>query len=94
MWRPIQRPGTPQTGSSTAGHHGLMKSEERRDKEAVTIFAGLLLFLLVAAPGAVVLVIVHQLVPLNGDLLNVLAYGVLGGAAAVSINFIYRNQGR
>lgn len=71
-----------------------MKSQERRDEEAVTIFAGLLLFLLAAAAGAVVLVIVHQLIPLNGDLLNVLVYGVLGGAAVVSISYIYRNRGR
>lgn len=77
-----------------AAHHGLMKSQERRDEEAVTIFAGLLLFLLVTAAGAVVLVIVHQLVPLKGDLLNLLVYGVLGCAALMSIRYVYRNRGR
>lgn len=71
-----------------------MKSQERRDEETVTIFAGLLLFLLVAAVGAVTLVIAHQFVALKGDLLNVLVYGVLGAAVAVSVRYIYRNRGR
>jgi hypothetical protein len=69
-----------------------MKSQQRRDEETVTIFAGLLLFLLVTVVGAVALVIVHQLVALKGDLLNDLVYGVLGAAAAVSIRFLYRSR--
>lgn len=71
-----------------------MKSQERRDEQTVTIFAGLLLFLLVTAAGVVALVIVHQFVALNWDLLNVLVYGVLGAAAIVSIRYIHRNRGR
>jgi hypothetical protein len=71
-----------------------MKSQERRDEQAVTIFTGLLLFLLVTAAGAVALVILHQVVALKGDLLNVLVYGVLGAAAVVSIRYIQRNRGR
>lgn len=71
-----------------------MKSQGRRDKQPVTIFAGLLLFLLVTAACAVALVIVHQVVELKGDLLNVLVYGVLGGAAVASIRYIYGNRGR
>jgi hypothetical protein len=71
-----------------------MKSQERRDAETVTIFGGLMLFLLVTAVGAVALVIVHHFVALKGDLLNVLVYSVLGGAAAFSIRYIYRNPGR
>jgi hypothetical protein len=82
------------TGSVTAGHHGFVKSQERRDEQTVTSFAGLLLFLLVTVAGAVALVIVHQFVELKGSLLNVLVYGVLGGAAVVSIRYIYRNRGR
>jgi hypothetical protein len=69
-----------------------MRSPERREEETVTIFAGLLLFLLVTATGAVVLAIVHQFVALKGNLLNVLVYGVLGGAAVVSIRYIHRNR--
>jgi hypothetical protein len=71
-----------------------MKSQERRDEEAVTIFAGLLLFLLVTATSAVALVVVRQFVAVKGDLLHVLVYGVLGCAAVVSIRYIYRNRGR
>jgi len=43
-----------------------MKTQERRDEETVTIVAGLLMFLLVAAIGAVTLVIVHQFLSLKG----------------------------
>ena len=71
-----------------------MKCEERRDEQTVTIFAGLLLFVWVTAAGAVALVILPQFVGLKGDLLNVLAYGVLGSAAAVSIRYVYVNRGR
>lgn len=71
-----------------------MKSQERRDEEAVTIFAGLLLFLLVTAAGAVVLLMVHQLVSLKRDLLNILIYGDFGSAALMSIRYIYRHRGR
>ena len=71
-----------------------MKSQERRDEETVTIFAGLLLFLLLTALGAVALLSVHQFVALQGGLLNVLVYGVLGAAVAVSIRYIRRNRGR
>ena len=71
-----------------------MKSQERRDEETVTIFAGLLLFLLVTVLGAVVLLSVHQFVALKGDRLNVLVYSVLGAAVAVSIRYIRRNRGR
>lgn len=71
-----------------------MKSQGRRDKQPVTIFAGLLLFLLVTAASAVALLILHQFVALNGDVLNVLGYGVLGAATVVSIRYIHRNRGR
>ena len=85
----------PQAGCTAAGHHGLMKSQERRDAETVTIFAGLMLFVLATALGAVVLVLVHQVViTLKGNLLNVLVFGVLAGAAVVSVRYTYRNQGR
>ena len=71
-----------------------MKSQQQRDEEAVTIFAGLLLFLLVAGAGAVVLVLAHRLVTLDGDVLNALGYAVLGGALVASIGNIYRHRGR
>lgn len=71
-----------------------MKSQQRRDDETVTIFAGLLLFLLMTALSAVALLIVHQFVALKGDLLNVLVYVVLGAAVVVSIRYIRRNPGR
>jgi ACR3 family arsenite efflux pump ArsB len=71
-----------------------MKSQERRDEEAVTIFTGLLLFVLVAAVGALVLVLVHQSVSLRGDVLSVLVYVVLGCAVAASIRYIYRHRPR
>ena len=71
-----------------------MKSQERRDAETVTIFAGLLLFVLATALRAVALVLVHQIVTLKGDLLNILVFGVLAGAAVVSVRYVYRNQGR
>jgi predicted membrane channel-forming protein YqfA (hemolysin III family) len=71
-----------------------MKSQPRRDEETVTIVAGLLLFLVVTAVGAVALVIAHQFVALNGELLNVFVYAVLGVAGVVSIRYIYRNRGR
>lgn len=71
-----------------------MKSQERSDAEIVTIFAGLLLFVLATALGAVALALVHQVVTLKGNLLNILVFGVLAGAAVVSVRYIYRNQGR
>ena len=71
-----------------------MKSQERRDAEAVTIVAGLMLFLSVAAVGAVALVILHQFVALKGDPLNVLAWCVLGGGAALAIRYVYGNRDR
>jgi hypothetical protein len=71
-----------------------MKSQERRDEETVTIFAGLLLFLLVTALGAVALLSAHQFVAFKGDLLNALVYGILGAAVATSIRYIRRNRGR
>lgn len=71
-----------------------MKSQQRRDEEAVTIFAGLLLFLLVAGAGAVVLVLAHRFVTLDGDVLNALAYAVLGCALVASIRYIDRHRGR
>lgn len=71
-----------------------MKSQERRDAETVTIFAGLLLFVSATALGAVALALVHQVVTLKGNLLNILVFGVLAGAAVVAVRYIYRNQGR
>lgn len=71
-----------------------MKSQERRDEAAVTIFTGLLVFLLASAAGAVVLVLANQFVPLSGDGLNVLVYAVLGCAVAASIRYVYRHRGR
>lgn len=71
-----------------------MKSQQRRDEEAVTIFAGLLMFLLVTGAGAVVLVLARRFVTLDGDALNVLGYAVLGGALVASIGYIYRHRGQ
>ncbi len=71
-----------------------MKSQQRRDEEAVTIFAGLLLFLLVTGAGAVALVLARRLVTLDGRVLNVLAYAVLACAVAASIRYIYRHRVR
>lgn len=71
-----------------------MKSQERRDEEAVTIFAGLLVFLLASAAGAAVLVLANQFVALNGDVLNVLVYAVLGCAVVASIRYVHRHRGR
>ena len=71
-----------------------MKSQERRDEEAVTIFTGLLLFLLVTGAGAVALVLARRLVTLDGRVLNVLAYAVLACAVAASIRYIYRHRVR
>jgi hypothetical protein len=82
----------PQTGSLTGRHHGHVKSQQRRDEEAVTIFAGLLLFALVMGAGAVVLVLAHRYVTLDGDVLNVLAYAVLGCAVVALIRYIYRHR--
>lgn len=69
-----------------------MKSSERRDADAVTIVAGLTLFLLVAAFGAVALVTLHQFVAIRGELLDVLAWCVLGAGAALAIRYIYRHR--
>lgn len=71
-----------------------MKSQERRDEEAVTIFAGLLVFLLASAAGAAVLVLANQFVALNGDVLNVLVYAVLGCAVVALIRYVHRHRGR
>ena len=71
-----------------------MKSQERRGEEAVTIFVGLLLFLLVTGVGAVVLMLGNQFVALNGNVLKVLVYAVLGCAVGASIRYIYRHPGR
>jgi|tagenome__1003787_1003787.scaffolds.fasta_scaffold18737599_1 hypothetical protein len=71
-----------------------MKSQQRRDEEAVTIFAGLLMFLLVTGAGAVVLALADRFVTLDGDAPNVLGYAVLGGALVASIRYIYRHRGR
>lgn len=69
-----------------------MKSQERRDDETVTIFAGLLLFGLVTAVGAVGLTLVHQAVALPRDVSNILVYALLGGAAAGSGGYVYRHR--
>ena len=69
----LRRPDLPQTGSLGGRHDGLMKSQQRRDEETVTIFAGLLLFLLVTGAGAVALVLASRFVTLDGRVLNVLA---------------------
>ena len=53
-----------------------------------------MLFLLVAAAGAVALVIVHQFVALQADLLHVLSWCVVGGGAALSVRYIYRHRDR
>ena len=71
-----------------------MKSQQRRDEETVTIFAGLLLFLLVTGAGATALVLARRLVTLDGRVLNVLAYAVLACAVAASIRYIYRDRVR
>jgi hypothetical protein len=71
-----------------------MKSQQRRDEETVTIFAGLLLFLLVTGAGAVALVLARRFVMLDGRVLNVLAYAVLACAVAASIRYIYRHRVR
>lgn len=71
-----------------------MKSQERRDEETVTIFAGVLLFALVTAVGALALVLVHQIASLSSDVLNVLIYAVLGCAGAASIRYVYRHRVR
>jgi hypothetical protein len=47
---------------SIDGRHGAMRSQERRDDQEVTTFAGLLLFLLITAAGVVVFVLAHQFV--------------------------------
>ena len=52
------------------------------------------MFLLVTGAGAVVLVLAHQFVTLDGDALNVLGYAVLGGALVASIGYIYCHRGR
>jgi hypothetical protein len=83
-----------QAGSLGGRHDGLVKSQQRRDEEAVTIFAGLLLFLLVTGAGAVALVLARRLVTLDGRVLNVLAYAVLACAVAASIRYIYRHRVR
>jgi hypothetical protein len=79
---------------SPLGHHRGMKSRERRDEEAVTIFASLLLFLLVAAAGALVLVLASLFVPLSGDVLNVLVYAVLVCAVVAAGRYVYLHRGR
>jgi hypothetical protein len=71
-----------------------MKSQERRDDEAVTIVTGLLLFLLVAVGGAVVLVLANQFLPFSGDLLNDLTYAAVACAVVASSRYLYRHRGR
>src|SRR3954452_8094212 len=69
MARPAA-PGHAGGSSFRAGHHGFMKSQQRRDEETVTIVAGLLLFLVVTDVGAVALVIAHQFLALEEELLS------------------------
>ena len=84
----------PQTGSLGGRHDGLMKSQQRRDEETVTIFAGLLLFLFVTGAGAVAIVLARLFVTLDGRVLNVLACAVLACAVAASIRYIYHHRVR
>ena len=70
-----------------------MKSQARRDEEAVTIVAGLLLFLLITVLGGVALLVVDRLVAIDQGLRNVLFYAVLGVAAFISLSYIRRSSG-
>jgi uncharacterized membrane protein YuzA (DUF378 family) len=71
-----------------------MKTQQQRDEEAITIFAGILLFLVVIGAGAVVLLVADQLVALHGGLLDVLVYGIVGLAAVSMIGYLYRHRVR
>lgn len=73
---------------------GPWSSAERRDEVTVTIVAGLVLFLVVTALGAVALVVLNKLVELDGDVRDGLVYVVLGCAVALSFRYIYRHSGR
>jgi hypothetical protein len=75
-------------------HTGLVKSQERREQEIVTISTGLLLFAGIAAIGGIALTVVHQFAMLQDDLLNVLVYLLLGGAGTVGLDYVYRHRGR
>jgi hypothetical protein len=69
-----------------------MKSQERRDGDAITIFAGLLLSAMTAAAGAVLLVVADHLVDLHGTVLDTLACGALVCAVAAAVGYIYRHR--
>ena len=71
-----------------------MKSRERRDEEAVTIGVSLLLFVLVAAAGALVLVLASLVVPLSGEVQDLLVYAVFVCAVVASGRYVYRRRGR
>jgi hypothetical protein len=70
-----------------------MKSQQRRDQEAITIFAGLLLFALVNAVGAIAIVLAHQLAGLEGAAVDVSFYVIVGCGVAASVYYIYRHRG-
>jgi hypothetical protein len=69
-----------------------MKSQERREDDAVVIFTGLLLFACLAVVGGVLLAIMHEFSTLRGDVLSGLVYLLLGGAGAVGLHYIYRHR--
>ena len=69
-----------------------MKSQERRDEEAVTISVGLLLFALVLVAGGLVLALVHRLAGVDDGVVTVLAWLVLTCAAVASVRYVYRHR--
>jgi hypothetical protein len=83
---------TPHAAGSVASAGRQERRAGAAYEEALTIVTGLLLFVLAAAGGALVLVLVHQSVSLTGDVLSVLVYGVLGCAVTASIRYIYRHR--
>ena len=70
----------------------LVKSQEQRDQESVTIFAGLLLLAFLAVLGGVALELVQQVARFDSDLLQALNYAVLGCAGVAATRYIYRQR--
>ena len=68
-----------------------MRSQDDRDVVTLTITTTLVIFVCVAAVGALLLVLVNQLTG-NGTLVNVLGYAVLGFAAAVAFVHLWRRR--
>ena len=69
-----------------------MHDQQQADKTTVEISMTLLVFLIVAALGAVPVVLVHQFIDSSDSLLNALTYVVVGCAVAVATMYLWRHR--